>query len=94
MTSYKTSIVLGNKYRDTQTGIEGVAIAVTFWQHSCERVIIETVNSHDGKLEEYTFDSPRLALVNPPAKAYEKPANGGPGGSSLGRGVSGQRVAR
>lgn len=94
MTSYATEIVLGNKYRDTQTGIEGTAIAVTFWQHSCERVIVETVSAHDGKLEEYTFDSPRLVLVTPPAKAYEKPANGGPGGSAIGQSVSGRRVSR
>jgi hypothetical protein len=94
VTSYSTEVVLGNKYRDTQTGIEGTAIAVTFWQHSCERVIIETVSAHDGKLEEYTFDSPRLELVSPPAKEYKKPANGGPGGSAFGRGVSGRQASR
>lgn len=80
---YKSDIVLGEKYRDDQTGIQGTAVAITFWQHSCERVIIElTVN---GKIEEYSFDSPRLTHVETEKKVTSE-KTGGPGD-----GVTGQR---
>lgn len=59
--SYKTDIKLGEKYRDSQTGIEGAATAVTFHQYGCERVMIEAVVA--GKIEEYGFDAPRLVHV-------------------------------
>jgi hypothetical protein len=52
---------LGVKYRDTQTGIEGTATAVTFYQFGCERVALEAVIA--GKIEEYGFDAPRLRTV-------------------------------
>lgn len=55
---YRSDVELGKVYKDTQTGIEGTSIAVTFFQHACERVIIETVVN--GKIEEYSFDAPRL----------------------------------
>lgn len=55
---YQSDIELGKRYLDKQTGIEGVATAVAFYQFACERVTIETVVA--GKIEEYTFDAPRL----------------------------------
>lgn len=84
MATYETPIILGHKYRDEQTGLQGTAIAVTFWQHSCERVIIEFVNEKDGKLEELTFDRPRMVPVEPERQSEKPPRrnNGGPGGSS------------
>lgn len=57
-TKYETDIVLGERYRDTQTGIEGVATAITFYQYSCERVCLETVIN--SKIEEYYFDVERV----------------------------------
>lgn len=59
--TYKTDIKLGERYRDTQTGIEGYATAVFFFQHGCERVNIEAVVA--GKIEEYSFDAPRVMHV-------------------------------
>ena len=59
--NYRTDVRLGERYRDAQTGITGTATAVTFHQHGCERVGIETVI--DGKIEEYAFDAPRLVHV-------------------------------
>lgn len=58
---YETEIELGKRYRDTQTGIEGVATAITFYQYSCERVCLETVI--DKKIEEYYFDTARVVDV-------------------------------
>lgn len=73
---YKTDIKLGERYRDPQTGIEGVATAVTFYQFACERVMIETVVA--GKIEDYGFDAPRLESVKTEKRARTKKP-GGPG---------------
>ena len=59
--SFTTDIVLGERYRDEQTGIEGVATVVSFYQHACERVNIECVI--DRKIEDYGFDAPRLTHI-------------------------------
>lgn len=61
MTTFETDIVLGDKYKDEQTGIEGTAISVHFYQFACERVDIEAVI--EGKIVEYFFDAPRLSHV-------------------------------
>ncbi len=73
--SYKTDIILGGRYRDEQTGIEGTATAVSFYQFGCERVSLEAVVA--GKIEEYGFDAPRLTHVKTGVRA-ESPRNGGP----------------
>lgn len=59
MTEYKSDIILGDRYRDDQTGIEGVATSIHFYQHACERITLELVKA-DGELQELTFDAPRL----------------------------------
>lgn len=74
-TGYESSIVLGEKYRDDQTGIEGVATAVTFFQFACERVSIEWVS--DGEINEFTFDAPRLRRVST-GERVESEKTGGP----------------
>ena len=66
--TYKSDIKLGEKYRDDQSGIEGIATAVYFFQHACERVQLERINSLDAKLEELVFDSPRLTHVESKVK--------------------------
>lgn len=60
--AFKTDIVLGDRYRDEQTGLEGVATSIHFYQHACERVTLEKVKD-DGELMEITFDAPRLRSV-------------------------------
>jgi hypothetical protein len=59
MTNFRTDIKLGTKYRDDQTGIEGIATSIHFYQYACERVTIEFIKN-DGELQEVTFDAPRL----------------------------------
>lgn len=61
-------ITLGATYRDPQTGIEGVAVAVTHFQYGCARVTIEWVKPTDGDVEELTFDEPRLVLSHWPER--------------------------
>lgn len=52
-------IYFGRTYRDTVTGIEGVATAITEWMNGCRRVCLERADK-DGKLEELWFDEQRL----------------------------------
>lgn len=76
MTHYEADVELGVQYRDKQTGITGVATAITFYQHGCERVNLEAVI--DRKIEEYSFDSPRLVRV---ADEKRVEPSGRPGGA-------------
>lgn len=64
---YESEIELGRRYKDTQTGIEGVATGITFYQYSCERVCLETVIA--GKIEEYYFDTARVIDVETQVRA-------------------------
>lgn len=75
--SYESDVVLGRKYRDKQTGIEGVATHVTFYQFACERVIIETLDN-DKNIKEYSFDVQRLEDVETKQQATTT-RTGGPG---------------
>lgn len=80
---YKSDIILGEKYRDEQTGYEGVATAIFFFQHACERVCIETYDKKTKKVISETFDSPRLTHI-----ATNKTATSDrPGGPSRGEGA-------
>lgn len=74
-TRYETDIVLGRRYRDTQTGIEGTATAIGFFQYGCERVTLEAVVQ--GKIEEYSFDAPRVEDIESQERAVSL-RTGGP----------------
>lgn len=80
---YKSDIQLGERYRDTQTGYEGVATAVYFFQHACERVLIETFDPQHKEVKEQAFDAPRLVHVNTNVQATTTR----PGGPARERGV-------
>ncbi len=89
---YKSDIKLGDVYIDKQTGIQGPATAVFFFQHSCERVCLEKVTS-SGELKEYTFDAPRLTHVETDMTARSS-RPGGPRGLSVNTGRSAEGGAR
>lgn len=74
--TFKTDIRLGERYRDEQTGIEGIATSIHFYQHACERVAIEKMKT-DGELMEIVFDSPRLTHIATGIKATTS-RTGGP----------------
>lgn len=63
MNTEETDVILGERYRDDLTGVEGVATARINFLHGCERVTLEVLNDKDGELKEYTFDAPRLIRV-------------------------------
>ncbi|TDH48708.1 hypothetical protein E2F47_22695 [Mycobacterium eburneum] len=78
MTTFKTQIKLGDKYRDTATGFEGTASAVYFFLHGCERVNLKGLNGH-GELVEFVFDAPELEHVGSKRKVkLLEPKTGGP----------------
>lgn len=81
---YSTDIELGKRYRDEQTGFEGVATAVSFYQHACERVVVEAYDAARLEVKEQVFDAPRLVAVDTGVRATVDKA-GGP------RDVVGQR---
>lgn len=72
--NYESEIVLGGKYRDRQTGFEGVAVVISFHQHSCERVVLEG-KAEGGDIKAFEFDAVRLASLGPVPK-YEPVTSG------------------
>lgn len=60
--SYKSDIKLGERYRDSNTDFEGVAINVTFFQFGCERVTLKGMNNQ-GEIVEYGFDAPEVIHI-------------------------------
>ena len=81
MAKYKSELETGKRYRDTATGFEGTCIAVTFWQHGCERGTLKGINNQ-GDVVDYSFDAPELELVRTdgektrPVKLLEKKTGG------------------
>ena len=73
-------IKLGERYRDTVHGIEGVAVAIIHHLHGCDRVALELVV--EGKIETMWFDLPQIEGIETP-KNGKKP--GGPGITPPGR---------
>lgn len=73
---YPSDITLGECYRDEQTGFEGHATSIHFYQHACERVTLESHNKKLG-MEEYTFDAKRLVHIDS-GDEVDSPIPGGP----------------
>jgi hypothetical protein len=73
--THETDVVLGRKYTDKITGLEGVADAITFYRNACARVSLVYVR--EGKVEMHVADEVDLVDVE-----FEQPAQsklpGGP----------------
>ena len=74
---YETDIVLGEKYQDTQTGYEGVATGIHFYQHGCERATLEAFDENRKNIQELSFDAPRLKHIES-GKVATTEKTGGP----------------
>lgn len=61
---FASDIKLGERYRDDQTGYEGTATAVYFFQYGCERVTVENYDATRKEIKEQTFDAPRLTHID------------------------------
>ncbi|HEY7823197.1 MAG TPA: hypothetical protein VIG24_10200 [Acidimicrobiia bacterium] len=87
--SYKSDLVMGERYRDATTGIQGVLVGVHFFEHACERGTLRYVNKHDEVVEQ-SFDAPELVHVDTDKKAKaDKP--GGPARADGGTRPTGRR---
>lgn len=62
---YKSSIELGRRYRDRDTGFEGVASSLTFYRNAEERVQLRALVSNAPV--DHSFDAAQLDLM--PAKS-------------------------
>ncbi len=82
---------MGERYKDAQTGIEGVATSLHFYQHACERVTLEAVSGKTGELVEYAFDAPRIVAVAAPDMPVRQQRTGGPARAGETRAVGGGR---
>jgi len=72
------AIKLGDKVRDTVTGLEGIAVARTEWLLGCIRWGVQPVELKDGKpVEDSWFDEARLQRVTD-AKVKNRLTGGGP----------------
>jgi hypothetical protein len=56
------TVQLGDTIRETILGYEGVVTSITEYLYGCRRCQIE-FKSKDGKIQELTFDEPRLKVV-------------------------------
>ncbi len=68
-------IELGKKYKDKNTGIEGVASAICEYQFGCRRVCLDRIGKDENgnpQIMEYWFDEQRLT-------SKSKAKTGGPG---------------
>lgn len=79
---YESEVVLGDRYRDSITGLEGTATCAAFFLHACERVTLEFIKEGEVKYE--SFDAPRLVHVET-GVAPTTTRTGGPGGNEPGR---------
>lgn len=62
MSTYKSDLKLGEKYKDQTTGLIGHCTAIHFYEHACERATLRYVD-HQGNVQEVGFDAPELIHI-------------------------------
>jgi hypothetical protein len=87
VSTFRTEIEFDKKYRDKNTGFEGTATQMYFYQHGCERVLLKGMNTQ-GEIVEYVFDAPELedAATKRGIKLLDR-KTGGPHDSAAPRGA-------
>lgn len=71
------SIALGDKVRDTLSGLEGTVVARTEWLYGCVRITIQPEGNKDGKAyETYTVDEPQLTVMETTTQPPATPRHG------------------
>lgn len=74
----------GDKVRDKITAITGIVVAITHWLYGCDRLMLQSEESKDGKpTEPFSVDVKQVDLVKKAAIKVEipeppKPRTGGP----------------
>jgi hypothetical protein len=58
-------IKLGQKVRDSITGLEGMAVSRTVYLYGCARITIQPFETKDGKPADWcSFDEPQLEVIS------------------------------
>ena len=74
-------IKLGDKVKDTVTGLTGIAVARTEWINGCARITIQPPIKKDGTPpDNYTVDEPQVAVVTKKKVKRGPKDTGGPMG--------------
>jgi len=74
-------ISLGSRVKDSITGFQGIAIAVTEWLYGCRRFGVEPEELKDGKpVETQWFDEQRLEIMTEQGAPARKDDSANPGG--------------
>ena len=61
----KMSIKLGQKVRDTVSGLVGIAICRAEWLHGCIRIVVQPGVDKDGKVpDSCSVDEPQLEIID------------------------------
>lgn len=70
-----TVIQLGDRVKDTISGISGIVIGKTDWLYGCRRIQIQPEESKDGKpADSFSVDEPQCKLVKAGVIARAVPA--------------------
>ena len=74
------SIELGDRVKDSITGLTGIAVASTKWLHGCERITVqpEALTADGGVPETVTFDALQLFVLHEAAVTTGNREKGGP----------------
>ena len=71
------AIKLGQKVRDTITGMEGVVVARTEWLNGCVRLALQPLDLKDGvPQDQYWIDEPQVEVVKDTPTSKVKPSGG------------------
>lgn len=74
------NIELGKMYRDTVTGLKGVAVSRHEYMNGCVRISLQSRELHDGKpVEQQSFDIEQLVETEEAGVKVNKRPTGGPG---------------
>jgi hypothetical protein len=72
-------IQLGDRVKDSITGLTGIAVAKTQWLHGCERITIQPEKLNEGKVPDTaTFDEPQVVVVKAQQSPKGRTDTGGP----------------
>jgi len=69
-------VVLGDRYKDSITGWEGVAVGRYEYLNGCIRIGLETM--HDGEPKEMVFDEQRIISIETQKPVDTLASRGGP----------------
>jgi len=68
----RETVNVGDKVKDTVTGLVGVAVVRSVWLNGCVRIGIQPQGVKDGKVPEMvSVDEPQLEVVKRKAVAHE-----------------------